>query len=391
MIKSFLIRNLFYKRTIMHKGRSITLKHLLIENQRKIGLQFSSDKVIQGLVDSIPGMKWSVEFNMHYLPNTEPNLEHIFKVFKGEVWIYGNYFFAIKKLHNDNPKVDVQWFRNRKLGIDRKPCPEEYLSKLEILRYSNNTVRAYVNCFEAFINHFKETEPLEINENEIREYLQKLIRDGKSNSYVNQALNSIKFYYEVVNGMPNRFYSIERPRKKKRLPDVLSKDEILGIIENTNNLKHRCIVELLYSSGLRRNELLQLRPSDIDSKRMMVRVRQGKGSKDRLTILSKSTLNDLRQYFKEYRPKNFLFEGVKGKSYSTSSVLNIIVNAAKKAGVNRRVTPHMLRHSFATHLLEKGTDIRHIQLLLGHGSTRTTEIYTHVADRSFMKIEDLLS
>ncbi|GMN08634.1 site-specific integrase [Croceitalea sp. MTPC5] len=375
----------------MHKGRSITLKHLLIENQRKIGLQFSSDKVIQGLVDSIPGMKWSVEFNMHYLPNTKPNLEHIFKVFKGEVWINGNYFFAIKKLHNDNPKVDVQWFRNRKLGIDRKPCPEEYLSKLEILRYSNNTVRAYVNCFEAFINHFKETEPLEINENEIREYLQKLIRDGKSNSYVNQALNSIKFYYEVVNGMPNRFYSIERPRKKKRLPDVLSKDEILGIIENTNNLKHRCIVELLYSSGLRRNELLQLRPSDIDSKRMMVRVRQGKGSKDRLTILSKSTLNDLRQYFKEYRPKNFLFEGVKGKSYSTSSVLNIIVNAAKKAGINRRVTPHMLRHSFATHLLEKGTDIRHIQLLLGHGSTRTTEIYTHVADRSFMKIEDLLS
>lgn len=382
---------MLYKRTIMHKGRSITLKHLLIENQRKIGLQFSSDKVIQGLVDSIPGMKWSVEFNMHYLLNTKPNLEYIFKIFKGEVWINGNYFFAIKKLHNDNPKVDVEWFRNRKLDTDRKPCPEEYLSKLEILRYSNNTVRAYVNCFEAFINYFKETAPLEINENEVREYLQKLIRDGKSNSYVNQALNSIKFYYEVVNGMPNRFYSIERPRKKKRLPDVLSKDEILGIIENTNNLKHRCIVELLYSSGLRRNELLQLRPSDIDSKRMMVRVRQGKGSKDRLTILSKNTLNDLRQYFKEYRPKNFLFEGVNGKSYSTSSVLNIIVNAAKKAGINRRVTPHMLRHSFATHLLEKGTDIRHIQLLLGHGSTRTTEIYTHVADRSFMKIEDLLS
>ncbi|UII79027.1 tyrosine-type recombinase/integrase [Flagellimonas sp. CMM7] len=375
----------------MHKGRSITLKHLLIENQRKIGLQFSSDKVIQGLVDSIPGMKWSVEFNMHYLPNTKPNLEHIFKIFKGEVWVNGNYFFAIKKLHNDNPKVDVEWFRNRKLGADRKPCPEEYLSKLEILRYSNNRVRAYVNCFEAFINHFKETEPLEINENEIREYLQKLIRDGKSNSYVNQALNSIKFYYEVVNGMPNRFYSIERSRKKKCLPDVLSKDEILGIIKNTNNLKHRCIVELLYSSGLRRNELLQLRPSDIDSKRMMVRERQGKGSKDRLTVLSKNTLNDLRQYFKEYRPKNFLFEGVNGKSYSTSSVLNIIVNAAKKAGINRRVTPHMLRHSFATHLLEKGTDMRHIQLLLGHGSTRTTEIYTHVADRSFMKIEDLLS
>lgn len=375
----------------MHKGRSISLKHLLVNSEKKIGLQFKSDRVIQGLVGSIPEMKWSEEFNMYYLPNTKQNLELIFKVFKGVVWINGNYFFSERKLQKNNPKVDVQWFRNRKLNIEHKPCPEEYLSKLEILRYSNNTVRAYVNCFESFINHYKERELLEINEHEIREYLQKLIREGKSNSYINQALNSIKFYYEVVNGMPNRFYSIERPRKKKRLPDVLSKDEILSIIKNTNNLKHKCIVELLYSSGLRRNELLELRPNDIDSKRMMVRVKQGKGNKDRLTILSKNTLNDLRQYYKEYRPKHFLFEGVNGKRYSASSVLNIIVNAAQKAGINRRVSPHMLRHSFATHLLEKGTDIRHIQLLLGHSSTRTTEIYTHVADRSFMKIEDLLS
>ena len=375
----------------MFKGRSITLKHLLIEGKKQIGLQFKSDRVIQALITQLPNTIWSDDFNMYHLPNTKQNLELIFKTFKGEVWINGNFFFTERKSINDKRPIDVEWFRGRELNPNRKRCPETYLSKLELLRYSNNTVRAYVNCFEAFINHYHKRNPMEIDENEILEYLKGLIRQGKSNTYVNQALNSIKFYYEVVHGMPNRFYSIERPRKKKRLPEVLSIKEILDIIENTNNLKHRCIVELLYSSGLRRNELLELKPNDIDSKRMMVRIRQGKGNKDRLTILSKNTLDNLRKYYKEYGPKNYLFEGVKGNRYSSSSVLNIIVNAAKKAGINRRVTPHILRHSFATHLLEKGTDIRHIQLLLGHGSTRTTEIYTHVADRSFMNIEDLLS
>ena len=375
----------------MFRGRSITLKHLLVQGKKQIGLQFKSDRVIQALIAQLPNIIWSNDFNMYHLPNTKQNLELIFKTFKGEVWINGNFFFTERKSINDKKPIDVEWFRSRELNPNRKRCPEAYLSKLELLRYSNNTVRAYVNCFEAFINHYHERNPLEIDENEIREYLKGLIRQRRSNSYVNQALNSIKFYYEVVHGMPNRFYSIERPRKRKRLPEVLSKEEIINIIENTNNLKHRCIVELLYSSGSRRNELLELKPNDIDSKRMMVRIRQGKGNKDRLTILSKNTLEDLRKYYSEYRPKNYLFEGVKGNRYSSSSILSIIVNAAKKAGINRRVTPHMLRHSFATHLLEKGTDIRHIQLLLGHGSTRTTEIYTHVADRSFMKIEDLLS
>lgn len=262
---------------------------------------------------------------------------------------------------------------------------------MELKRYSNNTVRAYVTCFEAFLNYYSNLDPININEREIRSYLQRLIQEGKSNSYVNQALNSIKFYYEVVLGMPNRFYSIERPRKEKKLPEVLSKEEVVATIQNTNNIKHKCIVSLLYSSGLRRNELLNLKIKDIDSKRMMVRIRNSKGNKDRYTVLSAEVLKDLKIYYKEYRPKEYLFEGAKGGRYSATSVLNIVANAARRAGIYKRISPHMLRHSFATHLLENGTDIRHIQLLLGHSSTRTTEIYTHVADRSFMKIKDLLS
>lgn len=206
------------------------------------------------------------------------------------------------------------------------------------------------------------------------------------------AINAIKFYYEIVLEMPNRFYSIERPRKESKLPKVLSKEEIISIINHTNNIKHKCIVSLLYSSGLRRNELLQLKLKDIDSRRMVIRVEQAKGNKDRYTVLNKSVLDDMRKYFKIYKPKTYLFENpISYNKYSSSSVLQIVVKSAINAGIKERVTPHMLRHSFAMHLLESGTDIRYIQLLLGYNSTKTTEIYTHVPTNSFTGIEDLLS
>ena len=245
--------------------------------------------------------------------------------------------------------------------------------------------------FEVFINHYHNIRPDVINEKEIRDYLQKLSRQGRSTSYLNQAVNSIKFYFEVVMGMPNRFYEIERPIQQKQLPKVLSKSEILGLIENTNNLKHRCIVSLLYSAGLRRSELLNLKLEDIDSKRMLITIKAAKGNKDRMTVLSPTLLETLRNYYREYRPNNYLFEGPGQRPYTASSVLKLISMAAKRAGIYKKVTPHMLRHSFATHLLEDGTDIRHIQLLLGHSSTKTTEIYTHVAETSFNGIKDLLS
>ena len=200
-------------------------------------------------------------------------------------------------------------------------------------------------------------------------------------------INSIKFYYEVVLEMPNRFYSVERPRKEEKLPKVISLEEVQDLIKHTNNIKHKCIVSLLYSAGLRRSELLNLKLIDIDSKRMVITVSQGKGNKGRLTILSQSVLDDLRKYYSEYKPKVYLFEGQKGEEYSAQSVAQIIRRAALKARIKKKVTPHMLRHSFATHLLENGTDLRYIQVLLGHSSTRTTEIYTHVAINSIKAIK----
>jgi site-specific recombinase XerD len=261
---------------------------------------------------------------------------------------------------------------------------------LELKRYANSTVKTYVTFFELFVNHHRGKELHELDEGDIRAFLQHLIQKKHSNSYVNQAINSIKFYYEVVLDMPNRFYEIERPRKASKLPMVISKEEILSIIENTNNIKHKCIVQLLYGSGLRRSELLNLKLNDVDSKRMLIRVTDSKGNKDRQTLLSKTSLHDLRLYFTKYRPQVYLFEGRNGKKYSGESVLSIVKSAAERAGIRVKVTPHVLRHSFATHLLESGTDLRQIQVLLGHGSTKTTEIYTHVATNTFESIKNPL-
>ena len=382
---------LYYEEDIIAMEKKfVTLKHLLIEEKKCIGLQFYTDRVINALVNELPGIRWSDVFNMYYVINNPSNLNMIYKQLKGVAWVNSNYFFPKSSFGRDNPVINVEWFRKRDAVEGMRPCPESYLAKLELKRYANNTVKTYVSCFEAFINYYKERNLIDLDENDVRLYLQKLIQENASHSYINQAINSIKFYYEVVLEMPNRFYSIERPRTEEKLPKVLAKEEVLSIIENTNNIKHRCIVSLLYSAGLRRNEVLNLVPNDIDSKRMTITVRSGKGNKDRLTILSEKLLIDLRQYYLQWRPTNFLFEGPGKMQYSAESVGRIVKAAAEKAGIKKNVTPHMLRHSFATHLLENGTDLRYIQVLLGHKSTKTTEIYTHVATNIFLKIKNPL-
>ena len=231
---------------------------------------------------------------------------------------------------------------------------------------------------------------MEINEADIRSYLQKMVQAKKSDSSINLAINAIKFYYELVLGMPNRFYSIERPIKKKSLPQVISKEEVALLLKNTENQKHKCIIMILYSAGLRRGELINLKIKDIDNYRMLIRVNQAKGRKDRVTLLAIKALEELRIYFKIYRPQVWLFEGPLGAQYSPSSVQKILQMAKEKAGILRNITPHMLRHSFATHLLESGVDLRRIQILLGHSSSKTTEIYTHVANNSFKSIKNPL-
>jgi len=368
----------------------ITLCHVVIEDSKQIGLKFRADKVIQALLQTISTVKWSNTYNMYYLPNNGKNLNVLFKTFKGIAWLNGNAFFSNKPIRQTNVPLDISYFRKRTIKPGYRVCPPEYLDKLEIKRYAFNTAKSYINCFERFINYYKDKKFIYINEQDIHYYLQQLIQEKLSNSYINQAINSIKFYYEVVLGMPQRFYYIERPFRNQTLPKVLSTEAIQRMIVLTSNLKHKCIISVLYSAGLRRSELLNLKIKDIDSERMVIRVNKGKGNKDRYTLLSKNLLINLRQYYIIYRPKEYLFENPKGGSYTASSVRALVAKAGKIAGISEKVTPHMLRHSFATHLLENGTDLRYIQSLLGHSSSRTTEIYTHVATNIIQKIESPL-
>ncbi|NMH89778.1 tyrosine-type recombinase/integrase [Flavivirga sp. Y03] len=354
-----------------------------------IGMQFHPDKVVQALIKELPNPRWSKEFAMVYILHTKENLNQIFEKFKGVAWVNGNSFFK-EKVIRDNEPININWYRNRAKTASYKYVPEAYLLKLELKRYALNTCKIYISLFEKFINHYPDKDILELSEQEIREYLRLLIQENKSNSYINQTINSIKFYYEVVMGMPNRFYSIERPRKEQKLPKVVSKEEILSMIANTNNIKHRCIVSLLYSAGLRRSELLELQLEDIDSKRMLIFIRHAKNNRDRYSLLSETVLKELRIYYKKWKPKKYLFESPDGQKYSDKSVGAIVSRAATKANIKRRITPHMLRHSFATHLLESGTNLRYIQTLLGHGSTKTTEIYTQVAVNNFKLIKNPL-
>lgn len=209
-------------------------------------------------------------------------------------------------------------------------------------------------------------------------------------STLNQAINALKFYYGTM--LKKKFlYEIKRPRKDRKLPVVLSKEEIAKILSAVDNLKHKAILMLIYSAGLRVGEVVKLKPEDVDSKRMLLFIRGAKGRKDRYSLLSDVTLNALREYWRRYKPIKWLFAGARdGRYLSTRTVQAIFEHAKENAGIKKDVSVHSLRHSFATHLLEGGTDLRYIQELLGHASSKTTEIYTHVSTKSLSKIKSPL-
>jgi site-specific recombinase XerD len=270
-------------------------------------------------------------------------------------------------------------------------APAEFVDLLHTRRYSANTIRTYTSLFEEFINYYPGHDPKEISEKDIITYMRYLIDERQvSYSYQNQSINAIKFYYEQVLGGRRKFYALERPRREQRLPVVLSVEEVKRLFAATDNLKHKCLLMVIYSAGLRISEALNLKPADIDSKRMQLIIRNAKGKKDRIGLLSNKILPILRSYFQLYEPRQYLFEGMWGGKYSARSAQQVLKNASQKAGIHKKVTLHTLRHSFGTHLLEANTDLRYIQVLMGHSSSRTTEIYTHVSTKALKDIESPL-
>jgi integrase/recombinase XerD len=256
-------------------------------------------------------------------------------------------------------------------------------------RYSPSTKLSYLGFVRSFLGYFAKKDSSHITLKDIHEYNARVIlASNYSVSYQRQFISALKLFYTYVVHCSFDPEALERPMKEKKLPEVLSKEEVKAIIRHTRNIKHRAILTTIYSTGIRVSEALNLQISDIDSKRMAVRIKNGKGRKDRYVKLSPANLFLLRKYFLAYKPLRYLFEGAKGKKYSASSIRKIIKRASDKAGIKKTVSPHTLRHSYATHCLELGVDLRYVQALLGHSRPETTMIYTHI---SKAKIEQLAS
>ena len=256
-------------------------------------------------------------------------------------------------------------------------------------RYSKNTIKTYCDSLQIFFK-FNATENLEqlTIEHLIKFNNEHILKNNYSASYQNQVINAIKLFYRNRFNKTMEVDFIQRPRREKRLPNVLSKLEVKSILESPINLKHRAMLSLIYACGLRRSELLNLTLKDVLSDRHLLFIRQSKGKKDRMLPISDKLISMLREYYKAYKPKEWLFEGQNpGEQYSERSIQLVLNQALNKARINKPVTLHWLRHSYATHLLENGTDLRYIQELLGHSSSKTTEIYTHVSTHSIQKIK----
>ena len=255
-------------------------------------------------------------------------------------------------------------------------------------RYSPNSVKSYREALRVFLDFIEDKVPEEITNDDLEQFNhERIIKKGFSASYQNQVINALKLYFRRFHGKQFDVSKIERPKDGYKLPIVLSLDEVENILNGTKNLKHRTMLSVIYSCGLRMDELINLRIRDVDSKRMVIHIKKAKGDKDRVVPLSESTLDILRTYYLEYKPEEYLFNGDGAVQYSRSSLQSVFRQAISRSGIKKKCTLHTLRHSFATHLLEAGVNLRYIQELLGHNSPKTTMIYTHVSSEASRKIE----
>lgn len=350
--------------------------------KRTLYLFFMYQQSLLQKLKQIPYCKWNPKKYCWELPYSEKYVNELKQLAA---------MFQLNFVYREEKKPTIKPRKSKYDIKDYRTCPKVYTDKLTELRYSQNTVETYTGMFEEFINHYTEFDVNDITEEMIVDFLRYLVKERHvSTSYQNQAINAIKFYYEKVMRGQRKVYLIERPREEKYLPEVLSQEEVKALLKATDNLKHKALLMTIYSAGLRISEAIHLKLKDIDSQRMQIRVEQAKGKKDRYTLLSVKTLDILRKYVTEYKPKNWLFEGAYGEEYSRRTITEILRKSVEKAGLKKHITVHTLRHSFATHLLESGTDLRYIQSLLGHENTKTTEIYTHITTKGFDQIKSPL-
>jgi len=348
-----------------------------IQQKNLVLVFFKYNSEIINAIRKIESVRWSASNRAWVMPFDSSNYDRLKVILK-----------SFSEVDDEAVTEHLRLGRAHELSEHKQEDIVKFELWLKSKRYSPNTIKVYLDALRVFLKFHGGKEISELTDDDIISFNNDyILKNRYSASYQNQVVNGLKLFFRKMENKNLNPELIHRPRREHRLPNVLSKEEIKRLLESMGNLKHRSMLSIIYACGLRRGELLNLKLQDVDGDRLVIIIRQAKGKKDRLIPISEKLLALMRDQYKVYKPKIWLFEGqVAGEPYSEKSLESVLKNALKKSGITKPATLHWLRHSYATHLLESGTDLRFIQELLGHKSSRTTEIYTHVSTRSLQQI-----
>lgn len=371
-----------------------------IEKEDRIGLFVAGNKIIYDAIKRLPEVKWSETHKCWNIPCNKTNYKAACNALQGKVMIDNkqlNFYLQQRKTAN---AVQERTGHKKTVSIDQAMEISHYnlqlllrtVEHLQLKAYSQSTIRTYKNEIGIFMQSLHNEKADTLTNEDVRRYIHYCISKlALSENTIHSRLNALKFIYEQVLGNEKFFVEIPRPKKPIQLPKVISEEKILFGLLSVKNIKHKAILMTAYSAGLRVSEVIHLKITDVNSDRMQIFITCAKGKKDRMVPLAKATLQILREYVKAYKPKEWLFEGQSAKeAYSSRSAQAIFNEIYKKMGLPKTISFHSLRHSFATHLLENGTDIKYIQEMLGHNDISTTLRYTHVSKKSIENIESPL-
>jgi len=364
---------------------TITLKKVIHRKQVRLLLEFKFNQNLISKIKKLDTYNWSKTLKAWYTDFNTKNIQLLKETFKNEV-----IFKLDASMYNKNMKVKIKR-PPRAISEENKTIIRAYVKYLQGKRYSESTVKTYFTFIADFFHYIQNTPLEDVNNRTIELFIEDVfVPRNYSISTHRQLISAIKLFKDFYPECKIDNLQLKRPKKSKLLPTVLSKEEIIDLLRFTRNLKHRAILAMIYSAGLRISELLHLQLKHIDIDRRQIVVKNSKGRKDRNIILAESFIPLMHNYLTSYQPQVYFVEGKPTQPYSAESIRAFLHKATKRANIKKRVTPHTLRHSYATHLLENGIDLRYIQELLGHAKPETTMIYTHVSKKDLLKIESPL-
>ncbi len=369
---------------------TITLTRFTHRGKQRLGLEFDYNSKLIQHTKLIKDIRWSQSRKCWHVRDDKHSLYAVFNHYKGMALI-NNALEASEKRKTSPDRPPVVNAYKKLLGAEQKAELEDFRQHMQSLQYSSSTIDTYLGMLSCFFGYQHPKRSHEIRLTDVDKFnFDVIVKHRYSIVYQRQVVSALKLFYRNCDQSAIIPDMLQRPRASKRLPVVLSREEVLRLLVATPNLKHRCILSLLYGSGMRISELINLRIADVDFARNQLFIRQGKQRKDRVVSLSERIHGLLNDYLRTYNPDTYLFNGQAGIKYTSSSVRHFLARSVKKAGIKKHITPHTLRHTYATHLIESGISLKYVQELLGHTRPETTQIYLHITQKQLLTVSSPL-